>query len=413
MTREVRYFPKGVIQMPPSKYASHRALICAGLAEGRSVLWGLSDSEDARATAACMTALGARYSGGCGRTDAEGAFPKPDGRILDCGESGSTLRFLIPVAALSGEEVLFAGRGRLMERPLGPYAEALGKNGVSLEPEGDKLRLRGRLGPGVFSMDGGVSSQFVSGLLFALPLLDGDSEIRMTSPLESASYAGMTIDVLAGFGIDVINNGYREFLVKGGQRYRPAERRIEADFSQAAFFLAAGALGADCECAGLDRRTAQGDKKILDILKECGIELIERENGNIKAVPGKIRGVTADMSDIPDLAPPLAAMLCFCEGTSRLVNAGRLRLKESDRLAALASELGKLGADIDEKPDGLVIRGVQSLKGGAVRSHNDHRIAMALAVAAIRADGPVFVEGSECVGKSYPGFWEDFGKAEK
>ncbi|MCL2462359.1 MAG: 3-phosphoshikimate 1-carboxyvinyltransferase [Defluviitaleaceae bacterium] len=413
MTREVDKFPHGVIQMPPSKSVSHRALICAGLAEGRSVLRGLSESEDINATIACMSALGARFSAESGEMSAEGCFPKPDGRVLDCGDSGSTLRFLIPIAALTGEDILFAGTGRLsvLERPLGPYREAFARRGVTLEADGGRLRLSGGLKPGIFPLDGKVSSQFVSGLLFALPLLDGDSAVRLTSALESASYVDLTLDALEKFGITVENREYKEFLVKGGQKYRPAEYRAEADFSQAAFFLAAGALGADCECAGLDKASRQGDRQFLDILRQCGIELIERENGNIKAVPGKTRGVTVDMSDIPDLAPPLAALLCFCEGTSELVNAGRLRFKECDRLAALAGELGKLGAKIEEKPDGIVITGVKSLKGGEAGSRNDHRIAMALAVAAIRADGPVYVEGSECVSKSYPGFWEEYSRS--
>jgi 3-phosphoshikimate 1-carboxyvinyltransferase len=251
-----------------------------------------------------------------------------------------------------------------------------------------------------------VSSQFVSGLLLALPLLDGDSELRLTTPLESRRYVDMTIDVMRRFGVRV-ESGDSLYTISGGQRYRSTSYRVEADYSQAAFFLAASALGRDVEVSGLAPDSLQGDSAILRVLREMGAEILWRD-GTISVRAGRLCAVTVDAREIPDLVPPIAALCCFCEGASRVVNAGRLRLKESDRLQALSTELRKLGADIEESEESLSIRGAERLRGGVVDAWGDHRIAMSMAVAAIRCDGPVSLSGWRSVNKSYPGFWLDF-----
>jgi 3-phosphoshikimate 1-carboxyvinyltransferase len=336
---------------------------------------------------------------------------------LDCGESGSTLRFLIPVAALLPGGALFTGHGRLMERPLGPYASALGEHGAAIAADAagvGGISVRGGLKAGAFRLPGDVSSQFVSGLLLALPLLGGDSEIAMESPLQSAGYVDLTIDALAGFGVGIERDGYARFFVRGGQRYRPQRAcEVEADFSQAAYYLVAGALGCECECAGLPMASKQGDRAIVQILERSGATVERTPNGGLaaRAPKGRLLPQTVDASGIPDLVPPLAALFSFCDGQSRIANAGRLRHKESDRLASVASELRALGASISQEGDSLLISGARSLKGGRAKSWGDHRIAMMAAVAAIGCEGAVTLSGGECVAKSYPGFWEDFGRA--
>jgi 3-phosphoshikimate 1-carboxyvinyltransferase len=403
--REIKLFPRGVVTPPPSKSLSHRAVICSALAGEGSEIKNLGRSDDIDATLNGVRALGLTGKG-------LGAPFGPDHvRIVDCGESGSTLRFLIPIAALDGLPAIFKGRGRLLDRPLDVYAEIFAAAGATFRREGDGILVRGPLRSGSYSMTGGVSSQFVSGLLFALPLLPGDSEIRLSTPLESRGYADMTIDVMRRFGAEV-TAGKSAYAIRGGQRYRPASYMVEADYSQAAFFLAASALGCGVDIAGLDPNSIQGDRAILGILREMGAEIEWRgdDDGDhvLSVRAGRMRPVIMDARETPDLVPPVAALCCFCDGTSRIVNAGRLRLKESDRLKALASELGKLGADVREDDDSLSIRGVGRLRGGCVEAWGDHRVAMAIAVAAIRCDGPVYLSGWESVGKSYPGFWRDF-----
>jgi 3-phosphoshikimate 1-carboxyvinyltransferase len=251
----------------------------------------------------------------------------------------------------------------------------------------------------------------VSGLLFALPLLDGDSEIVLTSPLESASYVDLTLSCLRDFGIDVGNESYARFTVRGGQRYQPREYRVEGDYSQAAFFLVAAALGADIEVRGLRSDSLQGDKKILELLENAGAALTATPEGGVRVTrppQTPLRAQQAEASDIPDLVPPLAVLMALSEGVSEITNAARLRWKESDRLAAVTRELNALGAKVEERGDALRITGVPELAGGDVRAWGDHRVAMMAAVAAIRCKGPVTIDDPDCVAKSYPGFWKDF-----
>jgi 3-phosphoshikimate 1-carboxyvinyltransferase len=376
VTKTITRFPSGVVTVPPSKSVYHRVLICRALAGMPVEIPDVSDDIDA--TARCLSA----YLSG--------------GETLDCGESGSTLRFLVPLMAALGYTARFTGRGRLLERPMEPFLDELRRHGADITREPDAITVAGRLQSGEFSLRGDISSQFVTGLLLALPTVRGDSVIHLTSPLESRSYVDITLDVMAKFGVTatVLPNG--DYAVAGEQTYRAADIEIEGDFSQAAFFLAAQALGRDIDVRGLDYNSVQGDKKILEIIRDA-------------AHPdGALRAVDVDASDIPDLVPPVAAMLACADGVSRIYNAGRLRHKESDRLAAVSEELNALGADVCIDGDALVIHGKPRLAGGHCNSRNDHRIAMMCAVAAIRCDNPVVLENAECVAKSFPDFWEKF-----
>ena len=422
----IRRFPSGIITMPPSKSLSHRAVICAALAavgdatmlpaerraEGESFIYRIGDSEDVAATLEGIRALGV----GVLRKDRTlrvfpAGGPVGNGRVIDCGESGSTLRFLIPVYALDEKETVFTGRGRLFQRPMDVYKRVFADAGVEFVQETDRIKVRGPLRGGTYSLPGDVSSQFVSGLLFALPLTGEDSELHLESPLQSCQYVDLTIDVMARFGVRVKQPDDMRFLIPKGQRYHPAEYIVEADYSQAAYFLAAAALGCDVWCDGLDPLSKQGDRAILDVLEEMGAMII-REDGLVTARADRLSAVKVDARDIPDLIPPIAALCCFCDGKSEIINAGRLRFKESDRLHAMASELTKLGAKIVEGEDSLGIEGSKSLRGGRVDAWGDHRIAMSMALAAIRCEEPVELTGWQNVNKSYPGFWDDFEKEE-
>lgn len=409
MNRIITALPAGIVDIPPSKSLSHRALIAAALASetGPCTIVNTGDSQDIAATLGALESLGYgfRLTGGGLVISGKGG---PVAREINCAESGSTLRFLLPLAALLDKEIAFSGRGRLMERPLDIYRQLFEKKGVGFGQRDGKVTVRGRLPSGVYSLPGDVSSQFVSGLLFALPLLEGDSEIVLTIPLESKSYVDMTVDMLTRFGVSITQREGR-YLVAGGQRYRPVDYTVEGDYSQAAFFLGAAALGRDVACRGLRSNSLQGDRAILDVLARMGAT-VERSGDLVTVRARRLRGIIVDARQIPDLVPPIAAICCFCDGVSEIVGAGRLRLKESDRLRALAQELGKLGADITEGEDSLRIRGKPFLTGGTAHAHGDHRIAMAVAVASIRCKEPVTVSGAESVEKSYPRFWSDFEK---
>ena len=369
----------GAITPPPSKSQAHRLPIAAALGTGESHIENLANSQDIDATLRCMDALKAPGDG----------LPE-----LDCGESGSTLRFLIPVALALRGGGKFTGRGRLMERPQEPYFVMFREKGISYEQKDGTLTVRGRLTPGDYTLPGDVSSQFVTGLLYALPLLEGDSRILLTTPLESRGYIDMTLDALEQFGVRAVCDGDRTFRVPGNQTYQPRDLTIEADWSNAAFWYAAQFVGCDLEIQGLNAFSTQGDMRIVPYFV-------------------KLQGkgpVDLDVSQCPDLVPPLAAMAALREGeTTRIVNAARLRIKESDRLAAVTQVLNALGGRVEEYEDHLVIHGRERLAGGVtVSGHNDHRIAMMAAIAAIRCHGPVTITGAECVKKSYPDFWEDY-----
>ncbi len=411
--KEITIYPgslTGEIRVPPSKSMSHRAVICAGLSEGISIINNIGESGDIEATCEAMRALGAKLEKKDSVLKITGsAFPRMKRNEINCRESGSTLRFIMPIAALTGEPASFFGEGRLNERTLMPYCNIFREKGIKYEAREGKLPLHinGRLSPGDFRLPGNVSSQFISGLLFALPLLEGDSRITVTDGLESKPYIDMTIEVLEYFSIHVENNDFKTFLIKGKQKYKAAEYTVPGDYSQAAFWLAAGSLGSDVSCRGLDMVSRQGDKAIINIIKEMGGRIIAG-NSSVRSAPADTRGMVIDASQCPDLVPVLAVMGALSSGKTEIIKAGRLRFKESDRLKAISSELSKLGACIAEKPEGLVIEGRKTLSGGRVDSWNDHRIAMALAIAATKCENPVIISNGDCVNKSYPEFWEHY-----
>lgn len=370
---------RGAITPPISKSQAHRVVIAAALAGMGCDLLPAGLSQDIDATMCCMAALGGRGE----------ELPR-----LDCGESGSTLRFLIPVALAVAGGGVFSGRGRLMERTQKPYFDLFEEKGVFYESKDSVLTVKGTLAPGTYRLPGNVSSQFITGLLYALPLLEGDSEIVLTTPLESEGYVDMTLEVLTQFGIRVERCG-DGFFVPGGQQYQGRDMSVEADWSQAAFWYAARVLGSCVDVEGMNPASTQGDRVVAEQVEWL-------------AAPGDVE---LDVSQCPDLVPALAAMAAVRQGTTGIVNAARLRIKESDRLAAVTQVLNAMGAHVTEQEDGLTIVGRDSLAGGvSVDSHNDHRIAMMAAIAATRCQRPVTVLGAECVAKSYPAFWEDYEK---
>jgi 3-phosphoshikimate 1-carboxyvinyltransferase len=409
-------FPHGVITPPPSKSISHRAVICSRLAGGGRID-NLGDSDDIIATNAAIAEI-LRIE-----VDDEGNFKIPDHKIIDCNESGSTIRFLLPIAAALGGSYEFIGRGRLLYRPQDAYRRIFEQQGLTFDHTEERIKIDGRLQAGTFALEGDVSSQFITGLLFALPLLDGDSEIVITTPLESAAYVDLTLDVLKAFGIEVQVNYDGDsnaanvigYSVPGYQTYRPTDYSVEADFSQTAFFLVAAALGCDIELKGLNLDSKQGDKAAIDIIREMG-GTIEQDCGGLLSVQGgeHMHGVTIDAREIPDIIPPLSVLCSFVDGESRIINASRLRIKECDRLSAMVSELSKIGIDIEEGDDYMIIRGQKSAPGGVtVDAHGDHRIAMAMSVAAYRCDAPISIRGWQSISKSYPTFYEDFSKVRR
>ena len=408
---DIRVFPgqlHGVIKAIPSKSQAHRALICAALSDRPTRIECGGESEDITATAACLAALGAEI-----RKEDWGFCVSPLPRIfapavLPCGESGSTFRFMLPIVCALGRSVSFMPKGRLPERPLSPLYEELVRSGCELSPQGSvPFYASGQLSPGQYTLDAGVSSQFISGLLFALPLLDGDSELLLNGHIESFPYIELTLAMLDAFGIKTTFSGAM-FSIPGRQEYHsPGTVRIEGDWSNAAFWLGAGAVSTgSVTCTGLDLQSAQGDREILDILRRFGAQ-VEADNTSVTVSGGKLRGIEIDARNIPDLVPIMAVVASLAEGVTVIKNAGRLRGKESDRLAAVSGVLNGLGADVSETKDGLLIRGGSTPTGGEAPSWGDHRIAMAAAVAATVCSMPVDIKGAEAVRKSYPEFFND------
>jgi len=331
-------------------------------------------------------------------------------KTLNCRESGSTLRFLLPIALSLGGDYRFIGEGNLGKRPIMPYFSIFDKQNISYNRKPDILdiSIHGKLSGDVFELDGNISSQFITGLLYALPLLDKDSKIILTSKLESKSYVDLSLQVLSNFGIKIVNYDYKIFKIPGRQQYKPRDYCIEGDFSQAAFFLCAGALGADVTLLGLDINSLQGDREIIAILTQMGVDITVNLN-KIKAKVKDLKGIVIDASQIPDIIPVLAATACFAKGQTVIKNAQRLRMKECDRLSATVKELVALGAVIWEDSDCMYITGVDHLKGGCeVQSHGDHRIAMMLAIIAQRCARPIIINEYKCVSKSYPNFFRDY-----
>lgn len=391
---------QGIVNAPSSKSLSHRYVIAAALSDGVSVIRNVTDSKDISATVDAMTALGAEISKNGSELTVKGIFSgesRPVSADIDCCESGSTLRFIIPIAAALGTASVFRGRGKLPERPITPYVREFAGKDVTFDYNNTMpFSISGRLSGGEYNLEGDISSQFITGLLFALPLCEEDSIIRLTSPLQSAPYVNMTIDVLQHFGIEVRElslGDHPAFLIKGNQKYTASDAVVEGDYSQAAFYYVANAMGSVITVNNLNEDSIQGDKEIMNIIRSCGMAM---------------NPFTVDAGDIPDLVPILTVLGSFTNGVSRIVNAARLRIKESDRLTAIADALNNIGGQVEAGEDSLTIYPIKHFTGGTVDACNDHRIVMAAAIAATRSLNPVTIIGCEAVNKSYPSFFDDF-----
>ncbi|MBR2894909.1 MAG: 3-phosphoshikimate 1-carboxyvinyltransferase [Oscillospiraceae bacterium] len=387
----------GNITPPPSKSQLHRLILAAALAQGESTLYRVTLSEDIRATLHCAEKLGAAWKLAGNTLKITGISPaqRSNGSLpqFDCGESGSTLRFLIPIALATVGGGRFTGHGRLMERPMTPYLNLFQEKGIEIQRKGNRLIVQGILTPGEYALPGNISSQFFTGLLYALPLLNGSSTLCSTTRMESVGYIHMTLDALTQFGISVKEyHSPTRYQIAGNSSYHPRNIDAEADWSQAAFWYAAKYLGNPISVNGMNPNSIQGDRIIS--------HYIEQLNSS---------SCTIDASDCPDLVPPLAVCGAIGKGSLHLTNIARLRMKESDRLSAITRTLSALGADIMEAPDSLTIHGKPNLSGGiTIDCCGDHRIAMMLAVAVTRCSAPVTLTGAQCVNKSYPNFWEDY-----
>lgn len=402
-TFDVRITPcklSGTVEIPSSKSMTHRMIICAGLADGTSHLENISFSKDIYATLDAIKALGADYSIEGKTVTVKGIGGNiPEKAIIDCCESGSTLRFMIPVAAALGTKSTFTGKGRLPQRPITPYIREMSANGSEFIYQENTMpfTVKGRLHAGKFHIEGDISSQFITGLLFALPLLDGNSEIILTSPLQSKPYADMTVECLSKFGIDIseTENGYS---IKGNQKYVPYSSKVEGDYSQAAFFCVANAIGNEVDIQNLSPESIQGDKKIIEIISD----LCYNKNSNDN------QDYCINAENIPDLVPILAVLGSLSGRIFRITNIERLKIKESDRITSTADMINSIGGKAHAFNDSLVTEPVEFFTGGTVDSFNDHRIVMASAIAATKSINDIVIFNANAVDKSYPDFFDDY-----
>lgn len=402
------FVPNGTVNVPPSKSDVHRAIICAAMANGVSRISPVALSNDIKATIGCIKALGADavLENNVLTVDGTNMY-KNKTALLDCGESGSTLRFFIPIAAVGNINATFVGKGKLPQRPIGIFTEALPKAGTVCKTKGGlPLEIKGQLKSGIFEIPGNVSSQFITGLLLALPILEGDSEIVLTSPLESVGYIAMTIRTMKQFGVN-IQATEKGWHIKGDQSYKTCDYTTDGDWSQAAFFMVLGAVSGKVTIKGVAKDSTQGDKKCAEILARFGAKVTQLDN-EVTVEKGELKAITIDASQIPDLVPVLSVCAAFAEGTTKIINAERLRIKECDRLNATAELLNNLGGKVKELSDGLEITGVSSLKGGNVNGYNDHRIVMSAAVCAARSDEDITATFAMSINKSYPDFYIDY-----
>ena len=395
----------GELSPPPSKSVLHRYIIASSLAKGVSKIENISFSEDIIATIEAMKKLGANIEQKENYLliDGSDTFKNLNENIeIDCNESGSTLRFLFPLSIVEENKVLFKGRGKLFKRPMTPYFENFEKYKIKHSYiDENKILLEGKLKAGIYEIDGNISSQFITGLLFSLPLLEGESKIIINGKLESSNYIDISLDCLSKFGIKIINNSYQEFIIGGNQSYKVGNYRTEADYSQAAFFLVANAIGSKIRINDLSEDSLQGDKKIIDYISEI-------DNWNSKDT------LVLDGSETPDIIPILSLKAVVSGKKIEIVNIKRLRIKESDRLKATVEELSKLNFDLIEKKDSILINSRENFKVNknekvvSLSAHSDHRIAMMIAIATTCYDGEILLDNLDCVKKSYPNFWEVF-----
>ena len=399
------------VMPPPSKSQAHRLLICAALATEPCTIVCSALNDDIVATMNCLNALGADIKYG------DGVFTVlpvklQKGATLNCGESGSTLRFLLSVAAALGADATFVGAGKLPQRPNGALCDALALHGIEFEkqtPDAElPLTCRGSLAAGNYSLPGNISSQYLTGLLFALPILEQESTIEITDGLTSASYVDMTIDAVRRAGITISNKG-NIYEIKGRQQYHLPQRTVvEGDWSAAAFWLVAGVIGKHpITVQGINYDSLQGDRCIVDHLRKMGA-FIEIADNRVVAFPSQLFGTDLDCMDTPDLVPILAVAAAAASGSTEFYNVGRLRYKESDRLAAMQKTLAAFGIASSVGEDTFTVYGGTPVAKSAVDSFGDHRIAMSAAILSTIADGETIILGAECVAKSYPSFYDHF-----
>ena len=436
----------GILTVPASKSWAHRLLITAALSKDVSRIICDGISKDISATMDCLNALGANITTELRDDGCTELFVTPIKLTVDhsnstalyapllCKESGSTLRFLIPIVGALGKDAVFHMEGRLSERPIDALTDVLKEHGMSFMQDGKYLYCRGKLTAGHFSIPGNISSQYISGLLMATPLLDSASDIEITGNIESGDYINMTAHAVRTAGADLTQNENVYHIEPKGRLSVSGALVVEKDWSSAAFPLCMGAFSKEgITVTGLNTDSIQGDKEILNILKGFGAEISvtydrvgnakdhvpglqndgsdkntsENKLCSITVKKGMLKGQTVDASRIPDLVPVISTVAAGAKGVTRIIHAERLRIKESDRLFTTASMLKSLGADIEETEDGLIIKGKETLTGGTTEAFNDHRIAMSAAVAAGISTGPVTVLGAECTDKSFPGFWDE------
>ncbi len=399
----------GTVSAPPSKSMAHRAVLCSALAKGTSHIENLEFSKDISATLAAAGQLCARVESGPADALVEGlGYFRPVAGPVDCCESGSTLRFLIPLASLTGQSITFVGRGRLMERPQSVYESLYREQNLHFEQANGQLTVAGSLRSGEYTLAGNVSSQFISGLLFALPLLAGDSTLHLIPPVESRSYIEMTRAAQAAFGVTSHWLDDTTLCIPGGQQYHPCDYIVEGDYSQAAFLAVLGAVKGGITLTGLAAETLQGDAAILDILRRCGAKFTRTEAGLVfEQAP--LHGVDIDLADCPDLGPVLMVLGLLCEGTTVIRNAERLRIKESDRIAAMEAELRACGGVLSSEGGTITVQGCKPrlhAPEAPLSGHNDHRVVMSLTVLALAADIPLAINEAEAVQKSWPHFFD-------
>ena len=397
---------------PPSKSLAHRAILAACMAEGTSVIRNVALSEDIEATLNVGQAMGADIKRTM-ESDKRYTLSIQGGRrcampTMDCGESGSTLRFAIPLALVHCGGGAFHGRGRLGQRPLTPYEELCRAQGIPWDADeaGLPLTLKGTMRSGAFSVRGDISSQFITGYLMALPMLDGDSMIKIEGTLESRPYVDLTLDILRRYGIKIIEPDAQSFVIAGGQHYRATEYTVEGDWSQAAFLMVMGALGEEVTLKGMSRDSRQGDAIMVDVLRRMGADM-HWDGNELTVKKSTLKAVSVDLTHCPDLAPPIAAACAAAEGISMLYGIKRLRLKESDRVASISAALDAVGCHVTSEEDSMSIIG-GGICGGEIHAMGDHRIAMMAAVLSTVCTEPVGIIGAEAVKKSWPNFWEDF-----
>ncbi len=410
---KVKIFPgeikQSLIKIPPSKSMAHRAIICASLAKGKSTITNIDYSVDIKTTIDAMRLLGAKIEEKVDSVVIDGIedFNQLINNRINCNESGSTLRFLIPIFSLCSQEICFTGSERLLKRPLNVYSDLFNSHKETFIQNEREIVVNESIKSGEYTISGNVSSQFISGLLFALPFCKGDSILRILKPFESRSYVDLTIEMMAKFNVVVSFIDETTIYIKGNQTFQPNDVEVEGDFSQLGFFAALGAINKTLDCVGLRHDSLQGDKQLIDILNSMNIKVEKIANG-YRVHKGAFSGTTINLQNCPDLGPILMVLASFANTSTHITNAQRLRIKESDRIDAMQSELIKCGVKTSSTVDEVFIEGCSVWdKDVEVFGHNDHRIVMSFAIAATVSKKPLIIDDAQAIAKSYPSFFDD------